>query len=92
MIYRRIVLLLAAVSIIISLTLTLPSVRAQFQAHGRVPGYENLNPLTPDGKVVPRKAIPRATDGKPDFTGVWAGPGFAHEVGRTTSITHALRG
>ena len=32
-------------------------------------------------------SIPRAPDGRPDFTGVWAGPGFAHTGKPTDSAT-----
>ena len=33
------------------------------------------------------QGIPRAPDGRPDFTGVWAGPGFAHTGKPTDSAT-----
>ena len=46
-----------------------------------VPGYENTrNPIGANGQVVNRSAVPRM-NGKPDFTGVFAGPGFQHKVG-----------
>ena len=58
-----------------------PPLFAQGPAVG-VPGYNGTAFLDANGNVIARKAIPRTADGKPDFTGVWAGPGFSHRVGR----------
>jgi hypothetical protein len=57
--------------------LTVPFAVAQFP----VPGYEGKNPIGPDRRVINRTEIPRLADGHPNFTGVWAGPGFSHKVG-----------
>jgi len=36
--------------------------------------------------------MPRTRDGKPDFTGVYAGPGFTHQVGPNDTDTPLIRG
>jgi len=38
-------------------------------------------PNLPYGPAAGKFKIPRGLDGKPDFTGVYAGPGFTHQVG-----------
>ncbi len=76
----RLELLAGAVTVFAISALIPQTANAQAQAQMHVPGYETLNPMGPNGRVVPRAAIPRL-DGKPDFTGVWAGPGFTHQVG-----------
>jgi hypothetical protein len=79
--------LITLAAMVALVTLTALPAAAQYV----VPGYEKINPLGPDGSVVNRTAIPRLPNGKPNFTGVWAGPGFSHRVGRGDTDTPTVQ-
>ena len=79
-----------AAAMVVAVAAVEPLPAAAQEAAARVPGYENVKPLGPDSRIVPRKQIPRTADGKPDLTGVWAGPGFTHRVGPNDTDTPSV--
>jgi hypothetical protein len=48
-------------------------------------------PNLPYGPAAGKFKVPRGPDGKPDFTGVYAGPGFTHQVGPNDTEAPVIR-